>query len=455
MVRYVNCSNLGDAMTIAHQIYDASRGIMDGKLDPKSAEEIKKRLVDSLFVAYGARNAEPIRIAKATLLPSSGKLNSRVYFSDARASVDVATFINGSMTRYLDYNDTYLSKEALHPSDNIPPLLCYADAMGIDGATLVRAIGVAYQTVCSLADAVSIRDRGWDHVTYDSISAAAGLAALLGLPENKFVHTINLALNNNISMRQTRAGELSMWKGCTAANAARNSVFAAMLASSGMTGPAPIFEGEMGFFKQVSGDFGLDIGPDRIQKTMIKNYPVEYHAMSSVEAALSIRGRLRGEILGIDVETFSVANKIIIKDPEKRRPKTRETADHSMPYIIAYTLLNGAPAPTSYDERYMTDKDILGLIDKMSFIVTERFDAMYPEYLPIKITAHTKGGDVSDEVEVPKGHFKKPYTWDDLRDKGMRIIGSAEAVDSILDLGRRIDKASASEMFEVISNVDT
>ena len=254
MVRYVNCSNLGDAMTIAHQIYDVSRGIMDGKLDPKSAEEIKKRLVDSLFVAYGARNAEPIRIAEATLLPSSGKLNSRVYFSDARSSVDVATFINGSMTRYLDYNDTYLSKEALHPSDNIPPLLCYADAMGIDGATLVRAIGVAYQTVCSLADAVSIRDRGWDHVTYDSISAAAGLAALLGLPENKFVHTINLALNNNISMRQTRAGELSMWKGCTAANAARNSVFAAMLASNGMTGPAPIFEGEMGFFKQVSGD---------------------------------------------------------------------------------------------------------------------------------------------------------------------------------------------------------
>lgn len=437
---------------IVQLIHDYSLHVKKEGFSAEVRDEIKKRIADSIFTSYGARNSEPILILRKALLPSSSGKESTIFFSGETAAPDVATFINGSMTRYLDYNDTYLSKEALHPSDNIPPVLAMSESFGLEGSKSINAIGIAYQVVCSLADAVSIRDLGWDHVTYVSVSSASGLAHLLDMDERKFENAISLGINNNISMRQTRAGELSMWKGCTAANASRNSVFAAILANEGFTGPYPVFEGEMGFFKQVSGDFNLELERDRILRTMIKNYPVEYHAMSAAEAAINLRNRIKGSIKKVDVETFSVAHKIIIKDPEKLRPKTKETADHSMPYIVAYSLLYGDPLPESYDERYLMDQKILDLIDRSSYVVTDRFDSMYPEYLPVKIRVTTDSGEYEEQIEIPKGHHRKPYSWDDLKAKGTRVAGE-DFSKTVVDLVRGFEMSSAADLVEAIKSV--
>lgn len=438
---------------IVNQLFEHAAEVADKGLDPKVLDEIKKRVADSIITSYGAMGAPPVAIEKAALLPSSGKLNSPVYFTGKEASVDIATFINGSMTRYLDYNDTYLSKEALHPSDNIPPILSMAYANGLSGLDAAKAVSVAYDVVGALSDAVSIRDRGWDHVTYISVSSAAGLGLLLGLSQAKYENLINLAINNNISLRQTRAGELSMWKGCTASDASRNSVFAALLALEGFTGPSPIFTGEMGFFRQVSGEFELDLKPGKVLMTMIKNFPVEYHAMSAAEVALNLRKEISGRIEKVEVETFEVAHKIIIKDPEKLRPKTRETADHSMPYIVAYTLKNGSPNPKSYDGEYLKDPEILRIIDVSSYKVTQRFNDMYPENLPVKIRVTTDSGVHEQEMDVPKGHFKKPYTWEDLENKGKAVMGETNA-KILVDFVRKFENRSVRELFEVISGVN-
>lgn len=438
---------------IVSQIFEHSAEVGSKGLDPKVLDEIKKRIADSIITSYGAMNAPPVSIEKKALLPSSGKLNSPVYFTGKEASVDLATFINGSMTRYLDYNDTYLSKEALHPSDNVPPMLSMAYANDLTGMDAAKAVSVAYDVVGALSDAVSIRDRGWDHVTYISISAAAGLGLLLGFDQAKYENLINLAINNNISMRQTRAGELSMWKGCTASDASRNSVFAALLALEGFTGPSPIFTGEMGFFKQVSGQFDLNLKPGKVLKTMIKNFPVEYHAMSAAEVALNLKQEISGKIEKVEVETFEVAHKIIIKDPEKLRPKTRETADHSMPYIVAYTLKNGAPNPTSYDQSYLRDPEIQRIIDVSTYKVTQKFNDMYPEYLPVKIKVTTDKGIHEQEMDAPKGHFKKPYTWEDLENKGRAVMGESNA-KILVDFVKKFENKSVKELFEVISDVN-
>ncbi len=439
-------------MNLDEQIFEYSEGIDRILMDKKTIDELKKRIVDSLFVSYGARNSDAVKFSKKALLPSSGRFNAPIYFDSRKAAVDIATYLNGSMTRYLDYNDTYLSKEALHPSDNVPPLLTYAYSIDEMGLQVLRALATAYQVVGAFADAFSIRDRGWDHVTYISISSAAGLGVLNKFDKNKFINTLNLAINNNISMRQTRAGELSMWKGCTAANASRNSVFASLLASEGLTGPSPIFEGEMGFFKQVTGNIKVNLEDNRILRTMIKNYPVEYHAMSAVESALWIRNQLNGEeIRKVEVDTFSVAHKIIVKDPEKLRPKTKETADHSLPYIIAYTLLYGEPGIESFESGYLNDPSILRVIDSMRLVVNDKYDSMYPDYLPVKITVRTKSGEYVREVTVPKGHFRNPYSWDDLKAKGFRIIKDQERVNRILEVGKNFDKSTARELLETVN----
>ena len=439
-------------MNLDEQIFQYCSGIDDLLKERATKEELKKRIVDSLFVSYGARNSDAVKKSKDGLLPSSGRKNAPIYYDNRTAAVDVATYLNGCMTRYLDYNDTYLSKEALHPSDNVPPILSYAYSLDADGLEVIRALAASYQVVGAFADAFSIRDKGWDHVTYISISSAAGLGVLNNFEKSKFINNLNLAINNNISLRQTRAGELSMWKGCTAANAARNSVFAALLASEGFTGPSPIFEGEMGFFKQITGKIGIDLEKNRVVRTMIKNFPVEYHAMSAIEAALSIKDQMNGEkIKSVKVDTFSVAHKIIVKDPEKLRPKTKETADHSLPYMIAYTLLYGAPDPSSFEPRYLNDKKILDVIDSTKFEVTKEFDSMYPEYLPVKISVKTDSLEYEKEVTVPKGHFRNPYDWKDLENKGMRLIGDEEKVKMIVEMGKRFESASTRELFEAVN----
>ena len=185
---------------------------------------------------------------------------------------------------------------------------------------------------------------------------------------------------------------------------------------------------------------------------MIKNFPVEYHAMSAVEAALSIKNQLNGEeIKSVSVETFSVAHKIIVKDPEKLRPKTKETADHSLPYIIAYTLLYGQPGIDSFEPRYLTDSAILSVIDSMRLEVTREYDSMYPEYLPVKITVRTKGSEYEKEVTVPKGHFRNPYDWKDLENKGQRLISDPEKVKRIIDAGKKFESVSTRELLETVN----
>ena len=437
---------------IVSRIEEFSRSVREHGIPKENREELKKRIADIITTSFGARNVEPVRIGIASLLPSSGSLNSTVFFTGKKASSDVAAFLNGTMTRYLDYNDTYLSKEALHPSDNIPPLIAVAEAKDKTCGDVLNAANISYEVVCSLSDQVSIRDRGWDHVTYISISSAAGIAHLLDLSDNKYANAINLGLNNNISMRQTRAGELSMWKGATAANACRNSLFGSLLAMNGFSGPSPIFEGEMGFFKQVSGTFDISLDNSHVRRTMIKNFPVEYHAMSAAEASLSIRSKIEGEVESVDVETFTVANTIIIKDPEKLKPKTRETADHSMPYIIAYTLVYGEPTPDSYDGKFLNDRKILSLIEKMKFKVTKDYDKLYPENLPFKIRVKTTKGVYEEELIVPKGHFKKPYSWDDVLMKAERVM-SRESAKELKEFCMSMENKDVKELIEVISNV--
>src|SRR6266511_3697237 len=155
--------------------------------------------------------------------------------------------------RVIDYNDTYLSKEPAHPSDNIPAALAVAEAVDADGRELVVAIALAYEVQCRLCDTASLRARGWDHVTYGAFSTALAATRLMRLDVERTRHAVGIAGVASAALRQSRVGELSHWKGCASANAARHGVFAASLAREGMTGPAPIFEGEKGFQALVSG----------------------------------------------------------------------------------------------------------------------------------------------------------------------------------------------------------
>src|SRR5437763_3019183 len=283
--------------------------------------ETKRRFIDSFATAVGAMDSDAFAIAKRCAGRVSGQPGASL-LGGGRSSVEWATFVNGLLIRYLDYNDTYLSLEPAHPSDNLAPVLAVGEMAGRGGRDLITAAVLAYEIQCRLCDAASLRKSGWDHVTYGATSSAAAACKLMGLDAVRTTHALGIAGVCNVALRQTRAGELSMWKGCAFANAARNGVFAALLASEGMTGPAPIFEGELGFMKLLTGPFTLaSLGgggrPFMITQTYLKYWPAEYHSQSAIDAALQLRpevGDIRN-VASIDIHTFDAAVDIIGKDP--------------------------------------------------------------------------------------------------------------------------------------------
>lgn len=387
-------------------------------LPQETIHEVKRRLLDSLGCAMGASSSEPATIARRLACTASSTFPATVIGTTHRSTPELAAFANGVQFRYLDYNDTYLSKEPAHPSDNIAAVLAVAEPQGAGGRDIITAITLAYEIQCRLCDAASIRARGWDHVTYGSFSTSLAAGKSLGLNREQLIHAQALAGVPNNAMRQTRVGMLSHWKGCAFANASRNGVFAALLAKYGMTGASEVFEGEMGFWKQVSGPFTLetfggDGVPFMINQTYIKFYPAEYHSQSAIDAALELRPQIGNieEIEKITIETFNAAVEIIGGEPEKWRPTTRETADHSLPYCVAVALMEGRVTLNSFDDAHLSNEKLLGLVQKIEVKANAELNKKYPEGIPNLIRIQSRNGAVvENEVTFPRGHARNPMT---------------------------------------------
>jgi 2-methylcitrate dehydratase len=379
--------------------------------------EAKRRFLDSFATAVGAMDDEAYAIARRCALRVDGHPGASL-LGGGHSSAEWATFVNGLLIRYLDFNDTYLSLEPAHPSDNLAAVLAVGELAGAGGRDVITAAVLAYEVQCRLCDAASLRKHGWDHVTYGAISSAVAAGKLLRLDAGRLTHAIGLAGVANTALRQTRAGELSMWKGCAFANAARNGVFAALLAAEGLTGPAPIFEGELGIMKLLTGPFelaplGSDGQPFMITQTYIKFWPAEYHSQSAIDAALQLRpevGDVRA-VTAIDIHTFDAAVDIIGKDPEKWRPKTRETADHSLPYCTAVALADGDVTRASFAPERFTDAALLDLVAKVRLHRDATLSARYPAGIPNRVTVTLADGQrLMREVEFPRGHARNPMT---------------------------------------------
>lgn len=424
--------------------------------------EVKRRVLDSLGCALGAWNAPPCliarRIAKIVEVPHGATL----WGMDHKTLPDLAAFANGGLVRYFDFNDTYLSKEPAHPSDNIPAILAVGETVRASGKQVIEAIVLAYEVQCRLCDAAALRSRGWDHVTYGPFSSALGAAKLMKLSHKQTVQAVNLAGVANVALRQTRVGDLSMWKACAFSNAARNGVFAAMLAQLGMTGPSPIFEGEKGFMNLVSGPFDLAllggeagqasaIGEFKILDTYIKHYPVEYHAQTAVEAALALRNELMqaegtraiDHVTDVEIGSYDVAIEIIGRDPEKWQPATRETADHSFPYCVAVALLHGHVTLPSFGPKRLQDQTVRSLMKKIHVVQQPEFVGRYPKTMPTRITV-TSGAEKTymSQVDVPVGHPGNPMSDRDLEAKFRRLAA------------RRLNRSRIERLIEFVWTLD-
>lgn len=398
-------------------------------------KETKRRLIDTLGCLMSGYEQDATVAARKLATYYEYDHGATIIGTNKKAHVDIATLANGTAIRYLDFNDTYLSVEPQHPSDTIAPLLALAEARDKSPKDLLTSIAVAYETSVIFCDAASLKNNGWDHVNYITLATVVGGANLLNLSVDQTEQALSLAIVPQAAMRQTRNGEISMWKGAAAANAARHAVFALQLAECGMRGPYEPILGTMGVnyqildrklpIDQVVKQFNAVSSPNRILKTYIKNWAVEYMTQSAIESAISLSKKINSfdEIEHIHVETFQMAYDILAKDEEKWAPKTRGTADHSLPYITLVALEDGEITLDSFNQERLNNQNTVERLNHMITIeVTDEMNAGYPDGNPNRITISLKDGEkLTKLVKHPAGHSGNPMSDNQLIEKYKRL----------------------------------
>ena len=445
--------------TLAHQLADYACALRFEDLSKDVVHEVERRVLDSLGCALGAWNKEPCAIARKVASNFSAKQGSTIIGTNHKAPPDWTAFANGCCIRYFDYNDTYLSKEPAHPSDNISAALAVAESVGVNGRELITAIALAYEVQCRFCDAASIRARGWDHVTYGAFSTALASAKLMKLDPRNTRHAVNIAGVAGAAMRQARVGELSHWKGVAFANAARHGVFSALLARAGMTGPGPIFEGQMGFEKQLGVSLGSvgekfavpfvengDGPASMILRTSIKFWPAEYHSQSAIEAALLLRKEIGNPktVRAMTIESHDASVDIIGSEPEKWKPETRETADHSLPYITAIALIDGEVTEKQFQPQRFKNPEVWNFLENVKVERNAELSGMYPDAVANIVHIDLADGRrLTKRVDYPMGHAKNPLKDSQVEEKFSALVEpilGRERARKIIDIVWKLDE---------------
>jgi 2-methylcitrate dehydratase len=327
-----------------------------------------------------------------------------------------------------------------HPSDHIAPCLAVAEAERASAHDLIVAIAIAYEVDCRLADVLDIFPRGWDTPVYSLPAVALASGKLMGLDAARMTEAINIAINDHISMGQTRRQVLSDWKGLSDGEASRNAVFAAMLARGGLTGPAPIFEGQIGFFKQVSGEadvqvekFGGHGNNFRIHQCGIKTYPAVIYSQTAIAAAKAVadeivrgttdKGAALERITSVEVATSKRGLTQTGTDREKWAPTTRDTADHSMPYLVARAMFDGDITNDSYTSERLKEPRILAFMQKINVVEDRGFTARVGDPATRITATLADGRRVRREVIDIPGFAGKPMQRPDVDRKFRSNIG--------------------------------
>lgn len=336
------------------------------EVDPDVTEMVINRILDNASVAIASLDRDPIVSARdqarahAPGPHGAGAALFGLPAAENAVSPEWAAWANGVAVRELDYHDTFLAAEYSHPGDNIPPILAVAQHTGATGRDLVRGIATGYELQVDLVKSICLHKHKIDHVAHLGPSAAAGIGTLLGLDVETIFHAIGQGLHTTTATRQSRKGEISTWKAHAPAFAGKMAVEAVDRAMRGQTSPTPIYEGEDGVIAWL-----LD-GPDAsyevplpapgepkraILDTYTKEHSAEYQAQAWIDLARKLH-RDRPELADPDrierivLHTSHHTHYVIgsgANDPQKYDPRaTRETLDHSIPYIFTVALQDGA-----------------------------------------------------------------------------------------------------------------
>ncbi|MFC6764552.1 MmgE/PrpD family protein [Natrinema soli] len=450
-------------MTTTEELATFVQDVSVEEFSADTREELKKRVLDSVGIGINALGAEPVEVVHRTVQRANQGDGCTLWGRGETASPVGAAMHNTALTRYLDFMDSFLAPgETPHPSDNIGAVIAAGEYVDASGEELLEGVGVAYEIQGELAWNAPVRDKGWDHVTHTVISATCGVAKVLDLDVETTRDAIGIAGTPHNALRVTRTGGINEWKGIASANAARNAVYAALLAHDGMEGPNNLFEGQKGWKQIISGEFEVnpDPGCTRVHDVMTKRYVAETYAQSAVEGVIELSEEedLDGSAVKlIDLETFAGA-KLIIGGGEGDRHtvETKAQADHSLPYMLAAALLDREMGNAQYEPERITRDDVQYLLRHVTVeedeAFTERFEA---GEMPARVTVELEDGTTHMvEKDSFQGHPTNPMSWGQVESKFNDTAGTRlgeDDRDDIVAMIRDLESHTVDDLVNLLA----
>ena len=408
---YKSEENLAREDQLAHKIAKVAADPV--AVTAEVSDMIINRVIDNASVAIASLNRAPIVAARAQALahaPSSGGSGANVFGITDKVSPEWAAWANGVAVRELDYHDTFLSAEYSHPADNIPPILAVAQHTGASGADLLRGLATGYEIQVDLVKSICLHEHKIDHVAHLGPSAAAGIGTLLNLEVETIFQAVGQGLHTTTATRQSRKGEISTWKAHAPAFAGKMAIEAADRAMRGQTSPVPIYEGEDGVIAWMldgpDASYTVPLpAPGEAKRAIMDTYTKEHSAEYQAQAWIDLARKLHKEhpeatdpanVASVLIKTSHHTHYVIgsgANDPQKYDPTaSRETLDHSIPYIFAVALQDGAwHHVDSYSPERAARPDTVELWHK---ITTEEDAEWTRRYHSLDIAEKAFGGTV-------------------------------------------------------------
>ena len=388
----------------------------------ESLQEAKTCFFDSIACAFMALEHDQVKkfIEIDYIKNSQGSV--RVIGTDLKTNALDATFLNGALIRWLDFNDTWLAKEWGHPSDNLSIILALVDYLKNHRSTslnfkeILNYMVMAHEIQGALAIENSLNKEGLDHVALVKIASASVGAKMLGHEDHQIKAVISNAFIDGQSLRTYRhfpnTGARKSWAAGDASAKALKQVFISEVSNESYS--TVLSAKNWGFNDVLMGKNPLklerDMGSYVMDNILYKvSFPAEFHAQTAAEAAISLSSEIKGKIQDIKeikIHTQAPGVRIISKKGPLNNYADR---DHCIEYIVAWCLLNGNLNSNSYSDISASDKNIDKLRDLMNTVEDQAFTKKYYDLderaIPNRVIVTMKTGEVFEkEVIYPLGH---------------------------------------------------
>jgi 2-methylcitrate dehydratase len=428
------------------------------QLSDDAIHEAKRYLLDSVGCALGGYQQHDVKIALEVLGEHGGQGPATVIGTGAKTDPVSASLLNALMVRVMDYNDIYWKQDPSHPSDIIPAAMACGERTAKNGKDLIVGIVLGHEFEMRLCEAAfpGVRERGWHHATLTAFVSPMVAAKMLDLDWERMQHAIGISGSRMCTLGAVTAGKLTMMKNTVDPMATQSGVLAALLAERGYTGPEHVIDGKEGLAHCMGPEWKLNILEDglgeswRITQCGMKAFPTEALTHAPISCVLDL---VKDNDLAADqvekVHIRSLARAAdILADPSKYDPRSKETADHSLPYVIAAAVAERQVTPLQFTDAKIMDPTIRAQLNKVEVVADPEIEALFPDLqrVIVKITT-TDGKEFTKQVDYPKGDPRNPLTDQEIEEKFDALA------EPVLDEGKRREIKDTIWKLEKLSSI--